>query len=263
MTKNNGKTMDELMAEYRSNVVVDVEMRCRFIREQVNAANRKGVIVGISGGIDSAVTAALCLKALGKENVLGVWISAHSAEVHQCDAQALAEAIGLRLIEVNLDQVTDVLLNAIQSPLQSAGLLEGSLCKLAIGNTKARERMTVLYAIANQLGYLVAGTCNYTEIYLGYETKGGDQMCDFNPVSSLVKAQIQVMADHLGIPESILCKAPSADLWEGQTDEGEMGFTYADADRILLTGQGSPEVMAKIEKLHLCSEHKRRMAPGI
>lgn len=259
------KSYEALLKEYEANIKEEIKIRTQFIQDQVEKAWMKGVVVGISGGIDSSISAALAIKALGRSKVLGVWMPAYSDPVHEKDASEMAEAIGLKLITVNLDETTDALVRALEKGLMDGGILaEGKeLGTLTKGNTKARERMAVLYAIAGQLGYLVMGTCNRTEIHLGYETKGGDQLCDFNPIASMVKAQVRIMARELGIPDSILKKAPSADLWSGQTDEGEMGFTYDDADRALLTGEGDPDVLRKMEKLHKSSEHKRILSPTI
>lgn len=264
---NGGNTVsthyEEKLKDYAAGVEQDIANRVQFIQEQVNQAGMRGVVVGISGGIDSAVVSALSIRALGRENVVGIWMPAYSNPVHQEDAQALAEATGLNLITVNLDRTTDELLGAVTAGLRAGGLLnpQEELCTLTVGNTKARERMATLYAVAGQLGYMVIGTCNLTEIHLGYETKGGDQICDFNPIAGIVKAQVRILANKLGIPESIINKAPSADLWSDQTDEGEMGFTYEEADKILLTGEGNPEVKASMEILHKKSEHKRTLAP--
>jgi NAD+ synthase len=254
-----------ILNNYAARIDEDVAHRVQFIRDQLEQSGLGGLVVGVSGGIDSAVVSALALKALGQEKVVGVWMPAYSHPVHQADAQALAQAIGLNLITVNLNKTTDELLAAVTTGMRAGGLLkpQEELCTLTIGNTKARVRMTTLYGIAGQLGYLVLGTCNRTENHLGYETKGGDQICDFNPIAGIVKAQVRILAKNLGIPESIINKAPSADLWTDQTDEGEMGFTYEQADKILLTGAGNPEVIASMELLHRRSEHKRALAPGL
>lgn len=237
------------------NIKEDIEKRLGFIREQIDGPGLGGVVVGISGGIDSAVTAALCVRALGRERVIGVWMPAYSQPVHQADAQKLAEAIGLHLVTVDVGPAFDALVPAIEAVLP--------LNDKTKGNTKARLRMTTLYAIANQKGYLVADTCNRSEVYVGYMTKGGDGLADFNPVESLTKHEIRILAQELGVPGEIITKAPSADLWEGQTDEQEMGFTYEDLDRLLITGETRPEALERIEFLHRISEHKRNLMPGI
>lgn len=246
---------EEHLVQYQAQVKEDLEKRLAFIRQQVDGPGLGGVVVGISGGIDSAVTAALCVRALGSERVIGVWMPAYSLPVHEEDSRKLAEAIQLQLVTVDIGPAYDALLPAIEAvqPLDEK----------TKGNTKARLRMTTLYGIANQKGYLVADTCNRSEIYVGYMTKGGDGLADFNPVASLTKHEMRILARELGVPESITTKAPSADLWEGQTDEQEMGFTYEDLDRLLITGQTRPEVRERIEYLHKISEHKRKLMPGI
>lgn len=245
----------EKLQAYQNRIEQDIQDRLEFIRSYVKNANAKGVVVGISGGIDSAVTAALNIKAVGAERVLGVWMPAFSDPVHEKDARSLVEALGLQLEAVDVGPAFTKIVEEIEKVEE--------LNALNKGNTKARLRMTTLYAIAGQKGYLVSDTCNHSEIYVGYMTKGGDGLADFNPISSLTKHQIRMLAKHLGIPESIISKAPSADLWAGQTDEDEMGFTYEQLDRYLLTGEGAPDVVAKIERLHQISEHKRVLMPGI
>ncbi|MFV9510899.1 NAD(+) synthase [Tepidibacillus sp. LV47] len=245
----------EKLKQYKERIQEDIQDRVNFIRNYVEKAKAKGVVVGISGGIDSAVTAALCLKALGNDRVLGIWMPAYSNPIHEKDAKKLAETLDLNLVTIDVGPAFDAILSEIEKV--------EPLSDLQKGNTKARLRMTSLYAIAGQKGYLVADTCNYSEIYVGYMTKGGDGLADFNPVASLTKHQIRMVAEELGIPESIITKPPSADLWVGQTDESEMGFSYEDLDRYLLTGEGKPEVIEKIEYLHQISEHKRSLMPGV
>lgn len=245
----------EHLANYQIHVKDDVEKRIAFIREQIDGPGLGGAVVGISGGIDSAVTAALCVRALGKERVIGVWLPAYSQDVHAEDAKRLADAIGLQLVTVDVGAAFDAIVPAIENVL--------TLDAKTRGNTKARLRMTALYAIANQKGYLVVDTCNRSEIYVGYMTKGGDGLADINPVASLTKHEMRILAAELGVPAPIITKAPSADLWEGQTDEQEMGFTYEDLDRLLITGETRPEAKERIEYLHRISEHKRRGMPEI
>ncbi|MFY0545730.1 NAD(+) synthase [Brevibacillus sp. H7] len=245
----------EHLQQYQANIKEDMEKRIAFIREQIDGPGLGGAVVGISGGIDSAVTAALCVRALGKERVIGVWMPAYSQDIHAEDSKKLAEAIGLNLVTVDLGPAYDAIVAGIEKVLP--------LDDKTKGNTKARLRMTTLYAIANQKGYLVIDTCNRSEIYVGYMTKGGDGLADINPVASLTKHEVRILARELGVPESILTKAPSADLWAGQTDEQEMGFTYEDLDRLLITGDTNPKAKERIDYLHRVSEHKRRPMPEI
>lgn len=246
---------NEILRSYKDNIEEDIEKRCSFIKDYLKKANAKGIIIGISGGIDSAVTAALAIKAIGQENVLGVWMPAYSDPIHAKDAKSLVDAIGLNLITVDIGESYDKLVKEIEQAEQ--------LNDLAKGNTKARLRMTTLYALAGQKNYLVTDTCNYSEIYVGYMTKGGDGLADFNPIGSLTKHQIWILAEYFDIPQEIINKPPSADLWVGQTDEQEMGFTYEALDRYLLTGQGEQHIIEKIERLHRISEHKREPMPTI
>lgn len=245
----------EHLANYQIHVKEDVEKRVAFIREQIDGPGLGGAVVGISGGIDSAVTAALCVRALGRDRVIGVWLPAYSLDVHAEDSQKLAEAIDLNLVTIDVGPAYDALVPVIEGVLP--------LDDKTKGNTKARLRMTTLYAIANQKGYLVADTCNLSEVHVGYMTKGGDGLADFNPVASLTKHEMRILAAELGVPDSIITKPPSADLWEGQTDEQEMGFTYEDLDRYLITGETRPEAKERIDYLHRISEHKRNLMPGI
>ncbi|MBO8164998.1 MAG: NAD(+) synthase [Brevibacillus sp.] len=245
----------DYLKRYQTEIDQDIKKRTDFLYNQIIAQGLGGAVVGISGGIDSAVTAALCVRALGSDRVIGVWMPAYSQQVHAEDAHKLAEAIGLNLVTVDLVQTYDAIVAELNGVLP--------LDDKTKGNTKARLRMTALYAIANQKGYLVVDTCNRSEIYIGYMTKGGDGLADLNPVASLTKHEIRLLAAALGIPQSIITKAPSADLWAGQTDEQEMGFTYEELDRYLITGETSPEAREKIERLHRMSEHKRQLMPSI
>lgn len=247
--------LKKVLQTYEDKIDHDVNLRKEFINHCIKQAQAKGVVIGISGGIDSAVVAALCIKALGKENVLGVWMPAYSSKIHEEDANLLADAIGLNLISVNLGQTFDVINQELEKVIQLDNLLKG--------NIKARLRMTTLYALAGQKKYLVSDTCNYSEIYIGYMTKGGDGLADFNPIESLTKHHVKILASYLGIPKKIIDKAPTADLWEGQTDEHEMDFTYEQLDNYLITQEGDPEVIKKIEILHKNSEHKRNLMPSI
>lgn len=238
---------------FAERVEEEIEKRVTFIRRIVQDSGAGGVVVGISGGIDSAVSAALCVRALGKENVIGIWMPVYSQPVHADDAQSLAEKIGLNLWTIDLGTVFDQMMAAIASYLP--------LTDRSRGNTKARLRMATLYAVANEKGWLVADTSNRSELYVGYVTKGGDSVADFNPLASLTKHEVRLLAAALGVPDAIIQKPPSADLWAGQTDEQEMGVTYEQLDRYLITGEGDSVAIERIEDMHRRSAHKRQPMP--
>jgi NAD+ synthase len=199
------------------------QLLVRFLREEVAGAGFSRAVLGISGGVDSALVAALCVKAFGPKNVLGVMMpyrsSSPDSEAH---AKLLAKELGIETRKIEITAMADGYLAA-----NDVG------DRMRRGNVMARCRMIVLYDQSVAFKGLVIGTSNKTEILLGYSTQWGDSASAVNPIGDLYKAQIYQLARHMGVPAPILDKAPSADLFEGQTDEGELGFTYADADRLL------------------------------
>lgn len=243
------------LEEYQQSVARDCQQRIDYIADYVAGAGASGVVIGISGGIDSAVAAALAVKALGQDRVLGIWMPVFSDQHHFVDAKLLAEHLGINLITIDLSESYTIILEELTK--------QGELDEVLKGNIKARLRMTALYTIAGQRRYLVSDTSNYSELYIGYMTKGGDGLADYNPLATLTKHQVRILAAYLQLPQQIINKTPSADLWEGQTDEGEMGFSYYELDKYLLTGEGNPMVIKRIETLHRISEHKRSLIPGI
>lgn len=222
-----------------------------WIAQEVKAAGRRGAVVGLSGGIDSAVTAALCKKALG-ESVLGVAMPCESARRDEEDATLVAVKLDIPVVTVRLDTVFGALRQALPPGPD-----------LARANLKPRLRMAVLYYHANMLSYLVAGTGNRTELMVGYYTKYGDGGADILPVGGLYKTEVRTLARELGLPERIVAKPPSAGLWEGQTDEGELGITYPELDRALQaldTGRTESvpaDRMAWVRDMVARSAHKR------
>jgi NAD+ synthase len=194
-----------------------------FLREELASAGFTRAVLGLSGGIDSALVAALCARALGPQNVLGVMMpyrtSHPDSEGH---ARLLASQLGIRTKKVDISAMADGYL--------AANKVEDRMRR---GNVMARCRMIVLYDNSVDFKGLVIGTSNKTEILLGYSTQWGDSASAVNPIGDLYKHQIYQLSRHLGVPSEILDKAPSADLFEGQTDEGELGFTYAQADQLL------------------------------
>jgi NAD+ synthase len=226
-----------------------------WIREQVTQAGCRGLVIGLSGGIDSAVVAALCHHAF-PDNTIAIVMPCHSDRADIDDAQLVARKLGIPTATVTLDDTFDSLLEA----LPDSGF-DPDTRRLAEANLKPRLRMTALYYFANRLRYLVAGTCNRSEIAVGYATKYGDSGADILPLANLLKSQVRELASYLGVPEAIIEKAPSAGLWQGQTDEGEMGVTYEELDRYLSTGQATEKVRQRIDALARATAHKRAAPP--
>ncbi len=239
--------MDEVRtAEYLSD----------WILSRVKEAGAAGAVVGVSGGVDSAVVLALCVRSLGG-NVLGLILPCHSGRQDIEHAELVLRHFGARWRTVVLDSVYDELLTA-------AGARErggGNVRDLAQANIIPRLRMTTMYYYANILNYMVVGTSNRSEMTVGYSTKYGDGGVDILPIGGLVKEQVRALAAHLGVPREVIDKPPSAGLWPGQTDEDEMGITYRDIDTYLLTGKGEGAIAARIEEMRARSEHKRKPAP--
>jgi len=237
-----------------------------WIAGKVHEAGADGIVVGLSGGIDSAVTAALSARAV-PGRVMGLLMPCHSDPRDLEDARLVASTIGIPTVTVNLDPVYDTFLSALRAaagtgtPAEQEAAAASGRVRLAEANLKPRLRMATLYYFANRLHYLVAGTGNRSELEVGYFTKYGDGGVDILPIGHLVKHQVRELAQALGIPERIITRPPTAGLWVGQTDEGEMGLTYADLDRYLLTGEASPEVRRRIESMQRQSQHKKVPPP--
>lgn len=236
----------------------------RFIREEVRKCGCGRVLLGLSGGLDSAVCASLAARALGPSGVLGLIMpygQTFPADVR--DALRLAGALGIRSEVIDIAPQVDAYFAAY--PTAS---------RLLRGNKMARERMSILYDRSGREKGLVLGTSNKTELLVGYGTIFGDMACALNPMGDLYKTQVRELAAHLGIPSAIRRKAPTAGLWPGQTDEGELGMTYAELDAILYgivdLKQGRREVIAaghkpgrvdRVMRMIRGSEFKRRMPP--
>jgi len=222
-----------------------------WIRDKVLAAGCKGVVLGMSGGIDSSVVAVLCCRAF-PQSMLGVTMPCHGSREDEEHARDVASRFSIPTRTVSLDAVFDTLLKAL--PKEQ---VEPDTNQLAKANLKARLRMLTLYYFANQLKYMVVGSGNRSELCVGYFTKYGDGGVDILPLGGLVKRQVRELAVFLGIPQEIIDKPPSAGLWQGQTDEAELGLSYAELDRYLVTGEASKKVKNKIEAMMAASDHKR------
>jgi NAD+ synthase len=232
--------------EYAENLV-------KWLRDQVRASGRKGLIFGLSGGIDSAVVAALALKSF-PEDALGLILPCQSDPGDREDALLVAKTIGLPVEEVELSSVYACFLKALQVDAHKQDSLNTA-------NIKPRLRMITLYYYAALNRYLVAGTSNASEIATGYFTKYGDAGVDIIPLGRLVKGEVAQLAGHLGIPRKIIEKPPSGGLWAGQTDENEMGVTYEAIDSYLRGGVVAAQDQQLIAGMEERSGHKRRMPP--
>src|SRR3989338_11620983 len=235
-----------------------------WIKEEVNKAGAKGVIIGLSGGIDSSCVAVLCKKAF-PENILGIIMPCISNPKDMEDANLVAEKFNIPTKIVDLEESFKSIFNS----LENKEYRKESDGGVSIANIKPRLRMITLYYFANKLNYLVAGTDNKTEEMIGYFTKYGDGGVDMLPIVSLYKKDVKRLAKKLEIPDEIITKKPSAVLWEGQTDEGEIGISYEEIDEILEKIKNNEDLFSheeekvnKIKKMIKTSEHKRKVPPG-
>ncbi len=242
-----------------------VETIAAFLRAHALADGATGVVVGLSGGVDSALVARLARDALGAETVLGVLLpDAHVPPELVAETERFADALGIARRTIPIDG-PEAALRALVPEVRD---------RVTLGNSAARLRMTILYALAREARRLVAGTGNKSELLLGYFTKYGDGGVDLLPVGDLYKTDVWALAEALGIPEPIVRRPPSAGFWPGQTDEGELGVAYADVDRVLrrlerleredeivrATGLGPETVRAIADRLAQ-NRHKRRPPP--
>jgi NAD+ synthase len=225
-----------------------------WLRKKVNNANAKGIVIGLSGGIDSAVSSVLAKKAF-PDNILGLIMPCYSNEQDKKDAIMVAEKFSIDYKIKELDSLYDNFKNTVNA---KEGLKNSNL---ALANVKPRLRMVTLYYYSSLNNYLVLGTDNWSELKVGYFTKYGDGGIDLTILGRLVKTEVRELAKHLGIHQEIVNKKPSAGLWEGQTDEDEMGLSYDELDQYILTGKAEPNIKEKIEKLAAKNKHKMDPVP--
>ncbi|MBI5021973.1 MAG: NAD+ synthase [Ignavibacteriales bacterium] len=232
-----------------------------FICKETEKAGFRKAVIGLSGGVDSALVTFLAAEALGKANVLAVMMPYKTSSSESLtDAKLIVEMLGIRSEIVEITPMVDAYL-----------MKHGDISPLRKGNIMARQRMIALYDISARENAIVIGTSNKTEILLGYGTLFGDTACGINPIGELYKTDVWRLADEVGVPKKIIEKHPTADLWEGQTDEQELGFEYRQVDKLLramvdenkndqeLLALGfEKEFIAKVQKLILKNEFKRR-----
>ncbi|OFW07319.1 MAG: NAD(+) synthase [Acidobacteria bacterium RIFCSPLOWO2_02_FULL_67_36] len=242
-----------------------------WMRQQVTVSGARGIVVGLSGGIDSAVVVRLAQMAAPGQ-VVGVIMPCHSDPQDEADARLVAGHFAVPTVRIDLEAAYDRFVADLRTAAEQlpADLLPPApaqpadiKARMPLANVKPRLRMATLYFVANTLNYLVAGTGNRSELTIGYFTKYGDGGVDLLPIGKLLKSEVRAMARELDVPERVITKAPSAGLWLGQTDEQEMGFTYADLEHYLMDGPDavSPALAMRIERLMRTSDHKRTVAP--
>ncbi|MBN2057917.1 MAG: NAD(+) synthase [Candidatus Saganbacteria bacterium] len=232
-----------------------------WLKTRIEEAGARGCVFGLSGGLDSAVVGILC-KAAFPDNVLGLLMPCHSIESDIKHAQELAEKYSIPTKLIDLTPVQNEFYVQLEGKKYDSKAIS-----LASANLRPRLRMISLYYHANKLNYLVVGTGNRSEAVMGYFTKYGDGGVDLLPLGSLLKSQVRQLAEELGVPRSIIDKAPSAGLWHGQTDEQEMGITYEVLDKIIAgldSGQTKgldARLVKKVQSKLAATEHKRSLPP--
>lgn len=240
----------------------------QFVRDVVDDAGADGAVLGLSGGIDSTVTAFLAAEALGEENLHGIVMPSEvNAEENMSDAERVAQMLEIEYDVVEIQPIAEQFFDAFP---------EAADDKRAAGNVYVRTRGVLGYFVANYENKIVLGTGNRSEALLGYFTKYGDQAVDCNPIGNLYKQQVRQLASSLGVPDDLVSKTPSAEMWAGQTDEQEMGMDYDTLDAILALHVDGPLSKAatvrhldvsesqieRVVELYERSEHKRRMPPA-
>lgn len=226
-----------------------------WIKTYIENSGAKGVIIGNSGGKDSAVVIALCVKALGIENVLTVAMPCSSTPQDLEDAKLVADTFGVKMLTIDLSTVYENLCLEIENQITE------NISTYVSINIRPRLRMTTLYTIAQQNNFLVAGTGNLCEQFIGYTTKWGDNASDFNPIAEFTVSEVLKIGRILGVPNKIINKAPNDGLGS-ENDEEKIGVTYKEIEEYIATGKTeNTSSMEKIEKMHKQTEHKRKTIP--
>lgn len=226
-----------------------------WIKEYVEKAGAKGVVIGNSGGKDSAVVIAMASKALGADKVLTVSMPCQSIATDFDDAKLVADTFNTRFIKIDLTETFEIMMNEVNKALENT-----EVSKESCVNVKPRLRMTTLYSIAQTYGYLVLGTGNLCEAMVGYTTKWGDSASDFNPIGNFTVDEVLAIGAYLGVPEKILKKAPADGLGK-QTDEEKMGIKYSQIAEMIETGNTDEKAKVEILRRYNASKHKRTLVP--
>ena len=243
----------------KEELIKEAEKAIEWIKNIVNNANSKGVVIGNSGGKDSATVLAMAVKALGSENVIAVSMPCHSIGSDFDDAKLVANHFKVKMLTIDLSKTYDILEESLNNQLEEK-LGINKISKESSINIKPRLRMTTLYSVAQTLGYLVIGTGNLCEAMVGYTTKWGDNSYDFNPIANFTVEEVLAIGSYLGVPERILKKAPNDGLG-GQTDEEKLGVKYSQISEMIETGKTEPSAEKTIRKKYNSSKHKRDSIP--
>ena len=242
------------------NAKEETEKIIEFIRDYYSTNNLLGAVIGISGGKDSAVVAGLISKAIGAENVVGVTMPCHSLDEDRDDAKLVADTFGFELINIDLTKTFDTFKKEIDKfSVEEDKLIDSDI------NFKPRIRMSTLYYVAAMYShikkgtYIVCGTSNKSELYVGYFTKGGDSVSDLKTISDLTVSEVIKVGEVIGVPEKVLYKTPSDGL-SGKSDEEKLGVTYFDIEKYINDEEVDPITKDKIERLHNSSRHKFNIA---
>ena len=247
-----------------------------WLRRHLEESGAERFVLGLSGGVDSATVCGLCSRAAGPERVLGAIMPSHSNPTDAEHAELVAATFGVETVRIDLTPVTEAFLAAMpkiegsdgESNTHAGEWRPEGRAKLAVANVGPRLRMTTLYYLANLRNGIVVGTGNKSEALIGYYTKYGDGGVDLLPILDLYKHEVRALARELGVPEPIITKAPSAGLWQGQTDEAEIGLTYDQLDDALAaiergeTSDLDAGVRDRILGMQRASEHKRQPVPS-
>ncbi|MFB6362020.1 MAG: NAD+ synthase [Halobacteriales archaeon] len=249
-----------------------------FIRDQIAAAGADGAVMGLSGGIDSTLTSHLVVEAIGADSLHGLVLPASvSRDDNMSDAEAVAQDLGIDYDVVPVDPIVEAVLEAAPGTDTDGIGSDDAAHQVPVGNVRARTRTVLNYLVANRDDALVIGTGNRTEAQVGYFTKYGDGAVDCHPIGDLYKQQVRQLARHVGVPNRIIEKPPTAGLWAGQTDEAELGLAYETLDAILALAVDGPlsaaatarhldgvieDDVEHVLELHRTSAHKRRMPPS-
>lgn len=259
-----------------SDALILADQITEWLRERIEETHADRFVMGISGGIDSAVVAGLCARAVGGDRVLGIIMPSSSIPDDALEAQKVIDAFGIKSLTIDLTGVADAVFAAMPSDETLYGnILQEEIptggdarLQLARANVRPRSRMITNYYLANLSRGIVVGTGNKTEYMIGYFTKYGDGGVDLFPLLDLYKFEVRAVAKAIGVPETVITRPPSAGLWVGQTDEDEIGVSYPDLDTALLaieagdTSGIDEAVMKRVMQLHNGSAHKRTAVPA-